>query len=202
MTALAMQAKLDKEGYPPITALLTDDGYRVWEEATIHGGEEGTLITDHVVSKWEGARVNALAVAAKPGRADVGLAQAAAYSAGFDRVCFGDAAAHLDVEALARAVTSVGPSSEIIPPECRHNGFQGSYSDVLRRSSPAEDHLALDEVLSLARTLTAPRVRPYIEIQQALWPHGTSLTDTEARPDFEPALTRVRAVQSILAKRL
>ena len=86
MTALATKAKLEKELYPPITALLKDEGYRVWEEATIGAGEEGTRTADHVAWRWTGDQIDALAVEVKPGRADVGLAQAAAYSAGFDRV--------------------------------------------------------------------------------------------------------------------
>src|SRR4051794_29924323 len=86
MTSRAPQAKLGGEMYPAVTGLLEQQGVRVWKEATIRAGEEGTLTADHVAWKWEGANIDALAVEVKPGRADVGLAQAAAYSAGFDRV--------------------------------------------------------------------------------------------------------------------
>ena len=315
MTALATRAKLEKELYPPITALLKDEGYRVWEEATIRAGEEGTRTADHVAWQWEGEEIRALAVEVKPGQADVGLAQAAAYSAGFDavfvaaeepfvstgylgavfarlglgyirvtptdasierdadpspfivdtvraenlarvrlrhlfvetwsgdeNVWFGgdrrgdnwavtgttsewqlcgqvvtgssaaylsllaeskqvgdSAAAKLEGGALAASVRSIGPSTEVILQERRHNGFQGSYSGVLRVWSPDDDDdTALDALLSFARTLSGPRVGPHFEIRTELWPHGTSLTEADARRDFEEALTRLRAVQSIL----
>lgn len=315
MTSLAAKAKLEKELYPPITVLLEQEGFRVWEEATIRAGEEGTLTADHVAWKWDGTSIDSLAVEVKPGRADVGLAQAAAYSAGFDRVyvaaeeplgstgyladvfarlglgyirvspteaaiervadpspfivddvrdeniarirlrhlfvesivgepvrvgddrrgdnwavtgttaewqlcgqvvtgsratylsllaeskSVGDAAAGVEVDALANAVVSLGPS-EIILRERRHNGFQGSYSEVLRRWSPGEDRAALDELLAFARSLSAPRVAPHFEIRQELWSHGLVLTEADARANFEQALMRLRTVQSALNERL
>jgi hypothetical protein len=317
VTSLATRAKLEKELYPSITGLLEAEGLHVWEEATIRAGEEGTRTADHVAWRWDGDQIEALAVEVKPGRADVALAQAAAYSAGFDQVfvaaeeslpstgylgavferlglgyicvspahaaiereaeqspfivdpvraenlarirlkhvfvesvlgepvrfgadrrgdnwavtgttgewqlcaqvvtgsqatwlsllaeskAVGDAAAaKLNGEILAAAASSIGPSTVIVLRERRHNGFQGSYSEILRRWSPA-DHLAdLDALLSFARSLTAARVGPHFEIQTTLWPHTLSLTEAEARREVQEALARLRTVQVLLNERL
>ena len=42
VTTVAMRAKLERELYPPIAALLQREGLHVWEEATIRAGESGT----------------------------------------------------------------------------------------------------------------------------------------------------------------
>jgi hypothetical protein len=317
VTTLPATAKLERELYPPITELLESQGLCVWTEATIRAGEEGTRTADHVAWRWDGAQIRALAVEVKPGRADVGLAQAAAYSAGFDRVfvaaedslvstgylasvlarlglgyirvspaeaiiehepesspfiaqavraenlarvrlrhlfvesvlqesvrfgadrrgdswavagttsewqlcgqvvtgsevtglsllaeskAVGDAAAaKLDSETLGVAVSSVDPAAEIVLRERRHNGFQGFYSAILRRWSPANDRADLDELLSFARSLKAARVGPHFEIETRLWPHTVSMTEAQARQEFEDALARLRAVQSVLNERL
>jgi hypothetical protein len=78
--------KLEKDLYPPVTALLEELGMRVWEEATIRAGDEGTRTADHVAWRWDGDDLETWAVEVKPGELSVGLAQAVAYAVGFDRV--------------------------------------------------------------------------------------------------------------------
>jgi hypothetical protein len=317
MTTIAARAKLEKELYPPITQLLEADGLHVWEEATIRAGDEGTRTADHVAWRWEGDEIDALAVEVKPGAADIGLAQAVAYSAGFDsvfvaaeeplgstgylasvferlglgyicvsptdaqiqrkperrpftveavraenlarvrlkhlfaddivgeRVRFGAdrrgdnwvvtgttsawqlcgqvttgseatalsllaeskavgdrAAANLDSTTLGEAVSSLAQPAEIVLRQRRHDGFKGKYSDVLRRWTPADGRDQLDDLLSTARSLSAPRVGPHFEIQTELWPHAVALTEARARQEFQETLARLRAVRSVLNERL
>ena len=61
-------------------------GFKVWEEATIRAGDEGTRTADHVAWRWKGNEILACAVEVKAGAADVGLAQAVGYGVGFGRV--------------------------------------------------------------------------------------------------------------------
>lgn len=85
MTAAA-SSKLEKDLYPPVTELLERLGMSVWEEATIRAGDTGTRTADHIAWRWNRDDLETWAVEVKPGALDVGLAQAVAYAAGFDRV--------------------------------------------------------------------------------------------------------------------
>jgi hypothetical protein len=130
MTTIAVQAKLEKELYPPITDLLAGQGLNVWEEATIRAGDQGTRTADHVAWRWEGDRIDALAVEVKPGNADVGLAQAVAYSAGFDRVFVAaeesfSTTGYIGIvfERLALGYIRVDPSAAIVEREADQSPF-------------------------------------------------------------------------------
>ena len=311
-------SKLEKDLYPPVTALLEDLGMRVWEEATIRAGDEGTRTADHVAWRWEGEDLETWAVEVKPGELNVGLAQAVAYAVGFDKVLVaaeeslseagymarvldrlglgyirvdrehgtatlereptpsvfvsapvksendarirlkhlftedvlgepvrfgadrrgenwgvtgttsewqlcgqvvegtgatwlsllaesksvGDAAAmRVDARELAGWMASLG-DARIVLQERRHNGFQGAYSGELARwttSSPVSD---LGDLMSRARSLSAPRVGPHFQITTDLWSHGLDLTEEQARHEFLATVDRFREVQRQLNAKL
>jgi hypothetical protein len=110
----------------------------------------------------------------------------------------GDAAALLDPQTFASAVASLGPGTQVILRERRHNGRQGFYSDPLRGWSPKEDVAVLKRLLGFARTLSAPRVGPNFEIQQELWQQGNPLTETDARREFQARIDKFRSARTIL----
>jgi hypothetical protein len=311
-------SKLEKHLYPPVTELLESLGICVWEEATICAGDEGTRTADHVGWRWKGDDLETWAVEVKAGAVDVGLAQAVAYSVGFDKVVVaaeeplaeagymakvldrlglgyirvdregataalereprqsefiadpvraendarvrlkdlftedflgepirfgadrrgdnwgvtgttsewqlcgqviegagstwfsllaesksvGDAAANwLTASELAAWTASLG-NAKIVLQERRHNGFKGFYSGELASWSASDSVQELHELLSRARSLSAPKVGPHFQIKTDLWPHSVALTEKSARHEFLETVDRFRVVQRHLNERL
>ncbi len=100
--------KREKELYPLVTRLLAEQGLRVWEEATIRAGDEGTRTADHVAWRWNGAEIEARAVEVKVGSADIAFAQAVAYEVGFPRVYVAADEALAETGYLGRVFDRVG----------------------------------------------------------------------------------------------
>jgi len=154
VTSALAAAKLEKELYPPITQLLQQRGWRVWEQATIRAGDEGTRTADHVAWRWEGDEIDTLAVEVKPGRADIGLAQAVAYSTGFDRVFVAAEEPFVSAGYLASVFVRLGlgyicvtPSDAVIEHEAERSPF---IADAIRTENIARvrlRHLFVEDAL-------------------------------------------------------
>jgi hypothetical protein len=149
-------SKREKDLYRPVTELLESLGMRVWEEATIRAGDEGTKTADHVAWRWEGDDLEAWAVEVKAGELSVGLAQAVAYAVGFDKVLVAAEEPVAEAGYMAKVLERLGLGYIRVDRECRTARLEREpkpsefISDSVRAENDARvrlKHLFAEEVL-------------------------------------------------------